>query len=44
MKCLNLYLSPKMSKVMNTWDHERRRSVDMGGLEINEDNIMTDLK
>jgi hypothetical protein len=43
MKCLNLYLSPKISKVMNTWDHEQR-SGDMEGLEINEDNITTDLK
>jgi len=43
MKCLNLYLSPKISKVVNMWDHEQRRSGDTGGLEINEDNVMIDL-
>jgi hypothetical protein len=34
--CLNWYLSPKISKMMNTWGHEQRRSGDMGGLGINE--------
>jgi hypothetical protein len=29
---------------MNTWDHEQRRSGDMGGVEINYDNIMAYLK
>jgi hypothetical protein len=29
-------LSPKISKVMNTWDNGQRRSGDKGGLDINE--------